>query len=97
MVSTVRNPPTVVRNEQSRVQNPSNSVVDGLTGRISLMTSFMATKVSISHAQRKGSHRLNSRDNPDTSTKKTGDKPIGTPKSKLRGVVSNRRKRAAFC
>lgn len=74
MVSTVRNPPTVVRNEQSRVQNPSNSVVDGLTGRISLMTSFMG-------------------DNPDTSTKKTGDKPIGTPKSKLRGVVSNRRKR----
>lgn len=53
MVPTVRNPPTVIRNKQSRVQNPSNSVVDSLTGRISLMTSFVATRISISDAQRR--------------------------------------------
>jgi hypothetical protein len=39
---THRDPPRVVRNKENGVKNPSNKVVDGLAGRVTLVATLVA-------------------------------------------------------
>lgn len=41
VVLSVRDPPRVVWNEEDRVENPSNKVVDALAGRVTLVTALV--------------------------------------------------------
>jgi hypothetical protein len=42
VVLAVRDPPRMVRDEEDRVENPSNKVVDPLAGRVALVTTLVA-------------------------------------------------------
>ena len=49
VVLTVRDSPRVVWDEQDRVENPSDKVVDALAGRVRLVTTLVAEGVSYAH------------------------------------------------
>lgn len=72
------------------MQDPSDGVVDGLAGRVALVTALVAWHVSV-EGSIKGNRQRDSRDDPKTGTEKTGNKGVAEPKGKLGSSVGEAR------
>jgi hypothetical protein len=80
VVLSVRDPPRVVWDEEDRVENPSDKVVDALAGRVALVTTLVT---DISFGLDMIDRDNNSRNNPKTGTEKTSDESVGSVESDL--------------
>lgn len=108
--STHRDAPSVVRDEHSRVEEPTDSVVDALGRREGLVTALV-TAASVLFLRDFGMHRCappcetiksrivtatpHSPDNPDTSAKKARNDSVQSVQRDASSVVSHGREVAA--
>jgi len=85
VVSTVRDSPRVVRDEESRVDDPASSVVDGLGRGVGLVTSLVAA----CQLRVRNDVRKNLPDDPKTGADETGAEHVGGVQRDLGGLVRN--------
>lgn len=83
---TYRDSPCVVRDQDNRVEDPTNSVVDSLGRGESLVT----TLVSGESASFRSTESLDLPDDPDTSAEETGNESVSCPECDLGSGVHGR-------
>jgi hypothetical protein len=92
VVTSVRDPPRVVRDENERVKNESDGVVDRLGGREGLMTALVSCIVhpsSVPCSRKTAGGREGRTDDPNSGENESLSEPVSSPGSPLGRLTSN--------